>query len=322
MLMTTQVKCRYIAEFHGPHLTFTTNGYGGTVQVLDGSFSVNGDRAVLIPIEGVKLPDFRYLARVLEQTLRPLAIGRVGDKGRNEYTKLSPKVALEVTIPFLLNGQGEDDFVEMERFGAAIEKSVTLQNNLLARADQIKSTNIVIETGDSEEIRLGDATKFALSIGRRVLRDNLIVDGDVPVYSANARSPMGFVKEPRPRDTFEEPSLIWGIDGVFDWNLIPEGQAFVPTDHCGRLRVLDPTLDPEYLLYALRATRSEHGFDRVYRASLTNIAEVTVSVPIREDGSFDLDRQQELANKYRRLNRVADNLLNKILALTDVVVAP
>lgn len=311
-----------VAEFSGPLLTFATNGYGGSVQILDGDFTINGDRAVLLPISGAELPDLRYLARVLEQELRPLAVGRVGDRGRNEYTKLSPKVALEVSIPLLVDKHGEDDYEAMRDFGLTVERSTTLQNNLRARAEQIQSTNIVLETGESEEVRLGDSDRFELMIGRRVLRDDLTEDGEIPVYSANARLPMGFVDKPRPNDTFDEPSLIWGIDGVFDWNLIPAGQAFVPTDHCGRLLVCDPDLDIEYLLHALRSTRDDHGFDRVYRSSLKNIAEVMVSVPVLPNGSFDPDRQQDLATRYQRLDRIAENLLGKITTLTDVVVTP
>lgn len=311
-----------IPDFSGPLLSFTTNGYGGSVQILEGDFAVNGDRAVLLPHDGVTLPDLRYLARVIEQTLRPLAVGRRGDQGRNEYTKLSPTVAQTVSIPFLIDEDGEDDFDAMESFGESVERAEALQANLRARAEQIRTTNIVLETGSSHEVSLGDSTRFGLSIGRRVLRDELTEAGDVPVYSANARAPMGFVDHARPGDTFEQPSLIWGIDGIFDWNLLLADKPFVPTDHCGRLLIKDPTIDPEYLLYALRATRDDHGFDRVYRSNLKNIAELTVQIPINPDGTFNVDQQKDLAVKYRRMQATSESLLAKLSMLTEVVVTP
>lgn len=309
-------------DFSGPLLSFTTNGYGGSVQILEEDFAVNGDRAVLLPHDGVDLPDLRYLARVIEQALRPLAVGRRGDQGRNEYTKLSPAVAQTVSFPFLIDENGKDDFEAMARFGESVERAEELQSNLRARAEQIRSTNIVLETGKSVEVSLGDTARFSLSIGKRVLRSELSEAGEVPVYSANARAPMGFVKRARPDHTFEQPSLIWGIDGIFDWNLIPAGKEFVPTDHCGRLIVIDPEIDPEYLLHALRATRDEHGFDRVYRSNLKNIAELAVAVPVRPDGAFDTGRQKELAAKYRRMQSTSDSLLAKLSMLTEVVVTP
>lgn len=310
------------ADFTGKYLTFTTNGYGGTVQILDGEFAINADRAVLVPHADARLPDYRYLARVLEQAFRPLAVGRVGDKGRNEFTKLPPKLALQATIPLLVDDVGDDDFSAMEQFGEAAERADVLQRNLKAREEQLSSTNIVLDVGASTEIQLGDTNLFGLDIGKRVLNSELTGDGNVPVYSANARKPMGYLPAARKADTFDKPVLIWGIDGLFDWNLIESGSPFVPTDHCGILRVHDANIDPEYLLHALRATSDAPGFDRVFRANKRNVAELTVQIPTGPDGSFDLNRQRKLAKKYRAVNQAADDLRVKLSALTDVIVTP
>lgn len=311
------------ADYAGPLLTFTTNGYAGSVQIIEGDFAINGDRAVLLPKPGVTLPDLRYLARLIEQELRPLAIGRIADKGRNEYTKLSPRAASDVEIPLLTDKDGDEDYLAMEAFGDTIERAAKLQKNLDARAAQIKGSNLIIELeGETTDVSLGDAELFSRTIGKRVLRDELVKDGEIPVYSANAREPMGFVNNLPNGLSFELPSLIWGIDGVFDWNLIPADQPFVPTDHCGRLQVLHEGLDPEYLLFTLRATRDEHGFNRVFRANLLNIQELSVPVPVTSTGAFDLEQQRAIALRYRRQHRIARELLVKIEQLTEVVVTP
>lgn len=310
-------------EFSGPLLTFTTNGYAGTVQIMEGDFLVNGDRAVLLPRDGVRLPDRRYLARVIEQTIRPLAVGRRGDVGRNEYTKISPKTVEKVGIAFLVHENGEDDFEAMEAFGEAIERSSMLQANLQVRVDQLRDTSVVLDAGESIDIELGNRDWFSKpEIGDRVLRSALVENGEVPVYSANARQPMGFVATARPGDTFSAASLIWGIDGVFDWNLIPADQPFVPTDHCGRIQVTDDRLDPEYLLYALRATKDAHGFDRVFRSNLSNIARLTVPVPVDATGAPDLAKQRQLAQQYAKIDRIREEVVTRVSTITGVVVAP
>lgn len=311
-----------VADYSGPRLTFTTNGYGGSVQIIEGDFTCNGDRAVLLPREGVVLPDLRYVARVLEQTIRPLAVGRRADAGSNEYTKISPERVESVTIPFLLDDEGMYDYHAMESFGETIQRASKLQANLASRIEQLRAASIVLEVGDSVDVKLGDPDRFTSSIGKRVLRPDLSDSGEVPVYSANAREPMGFVEYSRDGNEFNEPSLIWGIDGVFDWNLVPAKQPFVPTDHCGRLQVLDPNLDPEYLLFALRATKDSHGFDRVFRANLSNIKELAVSVPVDGNGYPDIARQQELARRYRRLDAIRDEIIQKVSPITGVVVTP
>lgn len=310
-------------DYSGPLLSFTTNGYGGSVQILDGDFSVNGDRAVLIPNEGVEIPDLHYLAHVIEQQLRPLAVGRIADKGKNEYTKVSPQSAADAEFPVLTDENGQDDFEAMSSFGDSLHRAESLRNNIVARAEQIKSTNILIEPEKFLTLSLGNSSYFSTTIGKRVLIDELVPGGDVPVYAANARKPMGFTVEPREGFSFDSPSLIWCIDGIFDWNLIPANQPFVPTDHCGRLQVHIDEIDVEYLLYFLRATRDNYGFDRVYRSKLAHIKEVVeVQIPIDEEGNFDLQRQKQIAAQYRRVEKVRENLLQRIEYINNLELNP
>jgi hypothetical protein len=40
---------------------------------------------------------------------------------------------------------------------------------------------------------------------------------------------------------------MWGIDGTFDLNLMPKGEQFATTDHCGYIEILDDKILPEYL---------------------------------------------------------------------------
>lgn len=77
---------------------------------------------------------------------------------------------------------------------------------------------------------------------------------------------------------------------------------FEHTDHCGRLQILSPDLDPHYVLLALRATREQYGFDRVYRSSLGNVrTAVSVRVPVDPDGALSLTRQREIAAEHQHL---------------------
>jgi hypothetical protein len=146
----------------------------------------------------------------------------------------------------------------------------------------------------AKTISLGDIATFSLSIGNRVLKSEQTEEG-VPVYSANALLPFGHVEQSNLTD-FSKPSLLWGIDGNFDWNLLPANYEFATTDHCGRLQVLDPRLDPEYVFVYLDLTRERYGFDRVFRASLGNIrADVSVAVPVDEAGEPSPERQRQLA---------------------------
>ena len=46
----------------------------------------------------------------------------------------------------------------------------------------------------------------------------------------------------------------------------------------------------------------------------------TIPVPIQEDGTYDIDRQKELADKYEQVEEIKQSLINRITELTGIVV--
>ncbi len=151
-----------------------------------------------------------------------------------------------------------------------------------------------------KEVFLGDETLFSLQIGTRVLKKDCVETG-IPCISANVKDVFGYIPQGSVIKDFDVPSLTWGIDGNFDWYLIPAGQPFHPTDHCGVLRILQTDIDVEYVYHALRATRNRHGFDRTYRANLENMKKVSVEIPVKIDDAFDLVAQQSIAKTYQEV---------------------
>ena len=62
--------------------------------------------------------------------------------------------------------------------------------------------------------RLADKNFFDLSIGNRVLSDEVVENGSIPIYSANVFEEFGRIDKQNITD-FSVPSILWGIDG--DW---------------------------------------------------------------------------------------------------------
>lgn len=305
-------------DLEGTFLTYTVNGYAGFVQIKSGQFSVNADRAVLLPKDEVRLPNLHYLAHVIEPVIRPLAIGRIVD-GKNEYTKVQWDKIKSAEIPLLVTDDGAVDYSAMDEVGERVRLAEELQDGLLDRATQIVESSVLVTCEEPyTEISLGDVDLFRLSIGKRVLIAGTVSTG-VPVYSANTRGTFGrgFVATSSLTDLTRD-SLIWGIDEDLNWNLIAQGTDFVPTDHCGRAEVLHHGLDSEYLLHELRATAEEHGFDRVYRANLDNVKSVGMRVPTDDDGNFDLARQRELAERYKVVERLKGQVVESINNVTTL----
>jgi hypothetical protein len=159
-------------------------------------------------------------------------------------------------------------------------------------------SDAALEEHPSAEVAMGDSNRFNLFIGPRRLVKNIAGTADkIPAYSANVVEPMGFVAKSNIAD-FTHPSVIWGIDGNFEFSLIQPGVEFATTDHCGTIQILDPHIVPEYLLYALNVRKIEESFDRSFRPSLTNMRLFTVTIPVRPDKTFDVTAQKEIARRF------------------------
>ncbi len=193
--------------------------------------------------------------------------------------------ALSATESPSAASKGEVDAL-IEAFNEALD-----DYNVSVLADPLKEV-------PTRDIKMGDPAAFELILGKRVLRKDVNGPGwTVPVYSANVFTPMGLIEKGIITD-FSKPTLLWGIDGNFEFSLIPPGNAFSITDHCGAIRILDDTILPEYLLCVLYRQREEANLDRSFRANLANMRRLVIPVPIKVDGTFDIAAQERIATRF------------------------
>ena len=157
-------------------------------------------------------------------------------------------------------------------------------------------------------IRLGNQEVFKLSIGKRILNKDLISDGKIPVYSANVFQPFGYINSLLIKD-FETPSILWGIDGDWMVNYVPENKKFYPTDHCGVLRVKQHNLILEkYAAFALLKVGLDSNFNRSNRASIDKIQALRIPVP-------SIDLQKEVISKVVPIEESLKDIQNKLEAI-------
>lgn len=214
------------------------------------------------------------------------------------------------------------DSDELQELGIVQEQeemSIAEFNDLLKRSGGQPVARFE-ENVQFEEVSLGDSNLFFLRIGKRVLKKQCKEHG-IPCISSNVQDVFGYVEHSTLLSDFVSPSLTWGIDGNFDWYLIKSGIPFHPTDHCGVLRIETSQIDPEYLYYTLRATKNRPGFDRTYRANLENMQQVSVTIPVRKDGKFDLKAQKRIAAKYREIEEGRTAAMRRLQEIADAQVA-
>ena len=164
-----------------------------------------------------------------------------------------------------------------------------------------------LEIEHVRDVSLGDSSLFELSIGKRVLRKDLVpqTKETIPVYSSNVRTPFGYVQQAKVVQDVSRPSIIWSIDGNLDFNLIPAEVSFDITDHTGRVQVhAGVSIDSRFLVHEMRYRINEQNMDRSFRASLANMDQFVVHIPVTSDGEFDVTAQEALADHYEILDEL------------------
>ena len=129
-------------------------------------------------------------------------------------------------------------------------------------------------------VKLLDNQTFTISIGKRVISNEMNDAYDIPVYSANVKEPFGMIDKLL-IDDFSRGSVLWGIDGDWMVNYIPAGIKFYPTDHCGVLRVDETKMNPHFVMFMLDAAGKQAAFNRSNRASIDRIKSLSIpNVPL------------------------------------------
>lgn len=165
---------------------------------------------------------------------------------------------------------------------------------------------------------LSDEKTFDITIGDRVLSEEIVSGGRVPVYSANVYEEFGRIDKENMKD-YSRPSVIWGIDGDWMVNIIPAGVPFYPTDHCGVLRIKTEKILPEYMMYALQAEGEYERFSRNNRASAQRIRSLVVQAPETKIQKNIIDELKALDDKINGQNAEIEKYENSIRTKFDQI---
>lgn len=144
--------------------------------------------------------------------------------------------------------------------------------------------------------KLSDKNIFDLSIGNRVLSDEVVENGSTPIYSANVFEEFGRIDKQNLTD-FSVPSILWGIDGDWMVNIIPANKPFYPTDHCGVLRIKTDDIIPKYMALALQVEGEFERFSRSNRASTQRISNLVIQVPSVAEQQSIVDEIEDIDKK-------------------------
>jgi len=178
-----------------------------------------------------------------------------------------------------------------------------------------------------KEVSIQDPAYFVLSRGKRITRRTVNANrGTVPVYSSSKSegNVLGHISEQFLRNhnrvLFTKPAVLVNIDGSVGHCFVRREPKYSFIDVVAAVQPATSDIDLDYLKIALQERLKQVGATyqtKLYFGKMTNYG-VTVRIPVKDDGSFDLDAQQELARRYLAIEEVLRDLANKFRDLSEL----
>lgn len=302
-------------DYDEPNLSFTTDGeYAGTLKVLIGKYNVGGHRAILLKKDtNLDLDYFNYI-------LQPIFYSKVkpGDVPSVSWEKHLKHIEIEIPI----DKNGDYDIIEQRRIAEILKqienKKISLQkkknillgvlinDNLL---NDCKYKEVLISDIFSPENGSGEYTKT-------YCKNNA---GDFPVYSGSSIEVFSNINS----YDYDGEYLTWVKDGLAGY-LMYHNEKFSITNHRG---ILIPksdmsNIDLRYLKYIIEPIfrneckgRVGHDGQNEYTTlnqTMINNIKTKIKIPVDNNGNYDLNKQKEIANKYRKIEEIKKNISNQI----------
>ena len=302
------------------------NGNAGILTYLPkGKYTMN-DHAYILYIKEkfIRDIDTHWLSLALQkESLKFLSITE-GNKTWNITRFINEG---KIAIPTLEDGSYD---IEKQKEIALKYKEIEKQKQILIdKIEYLKNTKIDI-THHLSDFKLVKFNKmFKLERGN-IISKAFVTDnkGDNPVYSTQ-KGIFGCINSYMKDGKY----LLWNTDGLAGYIKITNGKfsytnivgIMIPTNHYDM-----SSIDLDYLKYYLepifRKNRKGrfgiNGKNEYTKLNSTMIKKLDIDIPIptKEDGSYDIKKQEEIAQKIATIESIKQDLYNKVKELTSIVV--
>lgn len=223
----------------------------------------------------------------------------------------------------------EQKVINIDEFEDMIDNTMDEMNNIKEELEEEKKAieSFTIEKMNNIVLKPINITKlFDLHQGNCIYTKKAIRQnnwgGDIPVISSNTENngildyiDKEYIKE---KDLITIPCISWSVDGNAG-KMFVRNEKFVPNNHCGVMLPKSEKIDFDYIIL----TMQKDFFDKAKNSSnkkLGNnqIEKLEVSMPIDENGEYNLEIQKKLAEKYREINKIRSKILDLIDRFSDI----
>jgi len=127
--------------------------------------------------------------------------------------------------------------------------------------------------------------------------------GTIPVYasSKNEDSVLGHIPDKLKGVKYYENCLSWNRNGSVGYVFIRNHKFATNEDHRAMTikKEYQDKLDKLYLKFEIERKLLFNGFSFLNKCGVAKIKSVSIEIPIKKDGDFDIKKQHEMASKYQ-----------------------
>ena len=310
-------------DFDGKYLTWASNGFAGYMKVLDGKFSINGDRGILLPRQNNIL--LEYIKIILEPKLRELAKGRKGEKGKDEFTKVYPSMIENIEILLPINKETMEISVEYQKDEVYKYQMLSeFKNKINQNKSKITNNNLDIKGFEkTKKYKISDLFTIEKGLSKYTNKYFVKNKGNFPVYSSQTFNE-GIIANINTYD-YDCNCITWTTDGVYAGTVFLRNGKFSMTTHCGALMLkkeFDGIIDLEYIYAVLfnKLKQFANG-EQNKRVTVNIIKNIYVDIPLDKNNKIDIDKQKEYSktfNKFKLAKKEVISRLDKLLEINII----
>ncbi len=314
-------------DLDGTHITWATNGFAWYIKVIKWKFNVNWDRWVLVP--KCNNIDIDYVQHILEPILRWLAKGRKWDNSENEFTKVYPWMVEQVEIEIPTNEIWDFDLQAQQEIASQYVLIDEFKTKIKDYQERIGKLQVLVEeVWNIKDFLISDICVFEKDSKASMITKQFvdINHWDYDVYSGNTIewvfwkiNDYSYSLTDFPDENVLLISTVW-----YAWKVKKiTAEKFSLSQNCWILYLKSKeSINFKYLHYILEQQLqiflSSH---ENYKSLLKkHILETTIKIPTLPNWSFDLAKQQEIAEIYESIGYVKSKIAEKLQILQDLQV--
>lgn len=332
------------SKYNGTFIRITTVGVNaGTINLISGKFSLAQNNGILIPKPEVDMSNINlsFIMFAIRNKTKMLLQGNNSQK-----SLLKNKIDnIEIQIP--IQNEGKFDLKKQLEYVKKYNVIEEKMNNLILDKKTLMQATIDIDLSKYNYINRKVEEIFDLSqstngskFTKGFIQQN---PGEIPVYGAtkiDGEVGYGYVcdnaeiieskngKEIITKVRYFEDCLTYNIDGSAGY-IFYRKSRFSLSEKVRPLIIFDKYkdfLDLEYLKYIMqpmfrnniRGRKGPNGENEFTKISRAIIQDLLIPIPVKQDGTFDLEVQKQIAEKYKKMNHIKNSMCKQIDSILSI----